>query len=44
VYGQLDSDDGAIGRVMDVLTDEAQDFYTRGLAARTLGAVCLKVW
>jgi hypothetical protein len=28
---------------MDLLVDEDQDLYIRGLASRGLGAVCLKV-
>lgn len=43
VFGQLESDDPTIIRVIDVVIDEGKATYVRGLAARTLSAVCLRV-
>lgn len=43
VYGKLDSAHPSVSRLMDLLVDEDQDLYIRGLASRGLGAVCLKV-
>lgn len=39
----FDSDDPAVARLMDLLEDEGRELYTRGLAARGLGGICLKV-
>ena len=39
----MDSDDPGIIRIMDTMVDESQELFKRGLAARALGAVCMKV-